>query len=120
MLQHLIPCLVDVFIALEKAILSYYDLAYRYKYELRIPVMDLFDLALRHEGHRRVLDTFARGNGKDRFLKLLTQLINDSNSQIEEALRTVREYHEHKRQRLEPTDVSSASRETGEPAEEDE
>ena len=46
---HLIPCLVNVFIAVEKAVMSYYDLSYRYKYELRIPVMELFDLALQHE-----------------------------------------------------------------------
>eukprot|EP00401_Gymnodinium_catenatum_P032733 CAMPEP_0117476120 /NCGR_PEP_ID=MMETSP0784-20121206/10146_1 /TAXON_ID=39447 /ORGANISM="" /LENGTH=256 /DNA_ID=CAMNT_0005270387 /DNA_START=72 /DNA_END=839 /DNA_ORIENTATION=- len=75
--------------------MSYYDLAYRYKYELRIPVMDLFEFALHHDEHRRVLSEFANGPGHDRFLKLLTQLINDSNSQTEEALRTVKEYHDH-------------------------
>ena len=73
-------CFVDseVFIAVEKAIMSYYDLSYRYKYEvpqiwifwtdistvqhpfnaalsqLRVPVMDLFDLTLQTEGHREV------------------------------------------------------------------
>ena len=54
--------------------MSYYDLSYRYKYEvpqiwifwmvqhpfnaalsqLRVPVMDLFDLTLQTEGHREV------------------------------------------------------------------
>ncbi|CAE7548787.1 Ube4b [Symbiodinium natans] len=96
--KHLIPCLVNVFIAVEKAIMSYYDLSYRYKYELRVPVMDLFDLALQTEGHRQVLEQFINGEGNDRFLKLLTQLINDSNSQIEEAIRTVKEYHEKQRE----------------------
>jgi len=94
LMKNLIPCLINVFIAVEKAIMSYYDLSYRYKYELRIPVMDLFDLALQHEEHRRVLMTFTRGAGNDRFQKLLTQLINDSNSQTEEAIRTVKEWHE--------------------------
>jgi len=94
--QHLIPCLINVFIAVEKAIMSYYDLSYRYKYELRLPVMDLFELALQHETHRKVLDGFVRGAGNDRFHKLLTQLINDSNSQIEEAIRTVKEYQQNK------------------------
>ncbi|CAJ1444235.1 unnamed protein product [Effrenium voratum] len=94
--KHLIPCLVNVFIAVEKAIMSYYDLSYRYKYELRVPVMDLFDLALQTEVHRKVLDEFIRGEGNDKFLKLLTQLINDSNSQIEEAIRTVKEFHQKK------------------------
>jgi len=94
--QHLIPCLVNVFIAVEKAIMSYYDLSYRYKYELRLPVMDLFELTLQHESHRQVLNNFVRGSGSDRFLKLLTQLINDSNSQTEEAIRTVKEFHQSK------------------------
>lgn len=91
LVNHFIPCLVGVFIAVEKAILSYYDLSYRYKYELRIPVMDLFDLVLQNEEHRRVLHDFSKGSGNDKFLKLLTQLINDSNSQTEEAIRTVKE-----------------------------
>merc|ERR1719346_620465 len=75
--------------------MSYYDLSYRYKYELRVPIMDLFELCLRHDEHRKVFDNFVRGDGHDRFLKLLTQLINDSNSQTEEAIRTVKEYHAH-------------------------
>mmetsp|Transcript_91959 Transcript_91959/g.162299 ORF Transcript_91959/g.162299 Transcript_91959/m.162299 type:complete len:994 (-) Transcript_91959:90-3071(-) len=94
--ENLIPCLVGVFIGVEKAILSYYDLAYRYKYELRIPVMDLFDLALQNEAHRKVLDSFVKSDGNERFLKLLTQLINDSNSQIDEALKTLKDYRKDK------------------------
>jgi len=94
--QHLIPCLINVFIAVEKAIMSYYDLSYRYKYELRLPVMELFELTLQNDGHRKVLNNFVRGFGSDRFLKLLTQLINDSNSQTEEAIRTVKEFHQNK------------------------
>jgi len=109
LLKHFVPCLVGVFIAVEKAILSYYDLAYRYKYELRVPVMDLFDLALKHEQHVQVLTEFSRGSGNDRFLKLLTQLINDSNSQIEEAIRTLKEYHEHKKQQ----EAKAAARSSG-------
>jgi len=99
---HLIPCLVNVFIAVEKAVMSYYDLSYRYKYELRIPVMELFDLALQHEEHRKVLAEFSKGVGNDRFIKLLTQLINDSNSQITEAITTVKEFHQNKGQQAEP------------------
>jgi len=37
--SNTVLCLVDVFIALDKAILSYYDLAYRFNFELRVPVM---------------------------------------------------------------------------------
>lgn len=96
LLNHFIPCLVGVFVAVEKAIMSYYDLAYRYKYELRVPVMDLFDLCLQHEEHRRVLRNYAKGEGNDRFVKLLTQLINDTNSQTEEAIRTMKEYQKEK------------------------
>jgi len=95
--NHLIPCLINVFIAVEKAIMSYYDLSYRYKYELRVPIMELFEQMLQHQEHRKVLDEFVRGPGNDRFLKLLTQLINDSNSQTEEAIRTVKEWHESQR-----------------------
>jgi len=94
-LKHFVPCLVGVFVAVEKAIMSYYDLAYRFKYELRVPVIDLFDLCLQHEQHKKVLKDFAKGYGNDKFLKLLTQLINDTNSQTEEAIRTLKEYHEH-------------------------
>jgi len=97
LLNHLIPCLINVFIAVEKAIMSYYDLSYRYKYELRVPIMELFEQMLQHQEHRKVLDEFVRGPGNDRFLKLLTQLINDSNSQTEEAIRTVKEWHESQR-----------------------
>merc|ERR1719487_622547 len=57
--------------------------------------MDLFDLCLQHEEHRKVLKEFAGGVGNDRFLKLLTQLINDINSQTEEAIRTLKDYHEY-------------------------
>lgn len=96
--DNLIPCLVGVFIGVEKAIMSYYDLAYRYKYELRVPVMDLFELALQNEYHRKVLVDFVHGAGKERFVKLLTQLINDSNSQIEEAINTLRDYRKEKKE----------------------
>mmetsp|Transcript_57505 Transcript_57505/g.178684 ORF Transcript_57505/g.178684 Transcript_57505/m.178684 type:complete len:482 (+) Transcript_57505:1-1446(+) len=109
LVNHFIPCLVGVFIAVEKAILSYYDLSYRYKYELRIPVMDLFDLATQHQEHRKVLEDFSRGAGNDRFLKLLTQLINDSNSQTEEAIRTVKEYHAQQREKALAAAAAAAS-----------
>jgi len=89
---------VGVFIAVEKAIMSYYDLSYRYKYELRIYVMDLFDLALQRTEHIQVLNEFVNGTGRERFLKLLTQLINDTNSQTEEAINTLKQYHEHKKE----------------------
>lgn len=107
--ENLIPCLVGVFTGVEKAILSYYDLAYRYKYELRIPVMDLFDLALQNEAHRRVLDGFVKGEGNERFLKLLTQLINDSNSQIEEAIRTLKDYRKDKIEQAEQATRAAAT-----------
>jgi len=71
--------------------------------------MDLFDLALQHEEHRRVLLEFSTGVGNDRFLKLLTQLINDSNSQTEEAIRTVKEYHAHQTEQA----AAAASSATG-------
>jgi hypothetical protein len=99
--EHLIPCLVGVFVGVEKAIMSYYDLSYRYKYELRLPVMDLFDLALQQECHRKVLHEFVRGEGNERFLKLMTQLINDSNSQIEEAIKTLKDYQADKGKEIE-------------------
>mmetsp|Transcript_89734 Transcript_89734/g.187454 ORF Transcript_89734/g.187454 Transcript_89734/m.187454 type:complete len:1029 (-) Transcript_89734:103-3189(-) len=98
--SHMIPCLVNVFVAVEKAIMSYYDLSYRFKYELRVPVMELFELCLQHEEHRQVLDAFVNGPGSDRFLKLLTQLINDTNSQTEEAIRTFKEYSQKKHEEL--------------------
>eukprot|EP00928_Gymnodinium_smaydae_P007806 TRINITY_DN12795_c1_g1_i2.p1 TRINITY_DN12795_c1_g1~~TRINITY_DN12795_c1_g1_i2.p1 ORF type:complete len:1021 (+),score=259.45 TRINITY_DN12795_c1_g1_i2:111-3173(+) len=96
LLKHFVPCLVGVFVAVEKAIMSYYDLAYRYKYELRVPVMDLFDLCLQHDEHKRVLLEYTRGEGNDKFLKLLTQLVNDTNSQTEEAIRTMKDYQASK------------------------
>jgi len=106
--QHMVPCLVNVFIAVEKAIMSYYDLSYRLKYELRVPVMELFELCLQHEEHRHVLTAFVRGSGNDRFLKLLTQLINDTNSQTEEAIRTVKDYHQKKDEEASAAASSSA------------
>jgi len=53
--DHVVPCLIEVFIGVEKAIMSYYDLSYRLKYELRLPVMDLFDLALQNPAHKSIL-----------------------------------------------------------------
>jgi len=79
------------------AIMSYYDLAHRYKYDLRIPIMELFDLVLEREDHRRTLVEYARGRGNDLFLKMLTLLINDINSQTEEAIQTLKDYHEHQK-----------------------
>eukprot|EP00438_Fugacium_kawagutii_P033372 Skav231033 [mRNA] locus=scaffold1869:219579:256567:- [translate_table: standard] len=45
--KQLIPCLVnaDVFIAVEKAIMSYYDLSYRYKYEAGCMFLTCADMA---------------------------------------------------------------------------
>jgi hypothetical protein len=107
--KHIIPSLVNVFIAVEKAIMSYYDLSYRYKYELRLPVMDLFDIFLQNESHRQVLNEFSKANPST-LEKLLTQLINDTNSQTEEAIRTVKEYQENKRKEADPSAAGPGGR----------
>jgi len=51
---------------------------------------------LQNEEHRRVLKQYVvSGDGNDRFLKLLTQLVNDINSQTDEAIRTLKDWHEY-------------------------
>ncbi|CAK0895133.1 unnamed protein product [Prorocentrum cordatum] len=93
--KQLVPCLLNVFIGVEKAIMSYYDLSDRYKYHLRLPVIEIFETVLQDEGHRQILDEFCKTN-PDTLAKMLTQLINDLNSQTEEGIRTVKEYQENK------------------------
>jgi hypothetical protein len=96
--DHLIPCLIGAFVGVEKAIMSYYDLSYRYKYELRQPIMELFELSLQNATHRKILSDYIKtdGPGQERFLKMMTQLINDGNSQIDEAIRTLADYRANK------------------------
>jgi hypothetical protein len=92
--------LIGAFVGVEKAIMSYYDLSYRYKYELRQPIMDLFELSLNSPNsvHKKILEDYIKvdGPGQERFLKMMTQLINDGNSQIDEAIRTLADYRTNK------------------------
>ena len=42
--KNFVPCMIRVFNAVEKTKMSYYDIRFQLKFELREPIMDLFNM----------------------------------------------------------------------------
>ena len=82
------PACIRVFSAVEKTKQSYYDIRMHVKFELRIPIQQLFELLLNLEEHRRQLRSFVSGF-RDDFYKFASQLLNDTTYLLEEGLDTL-------------------------------
>eukprot|EP00933_Yihiella_yeosuensis_P067688 TRINITY_DN7268_c3_g1_i1.p1 TRINITY_DN7268_c3_g1~~TRINITY_DN7268_c3_g1_i1.p1 ORF type:complete len:956 (-),score=207.10 TRINITY_DN7268_c3_g1_i1:143-2755(-) len=88
--NDIIPGCIRVFTAVEKTKQSYYDTRMQLKYQLRIPIMELFEQMMPLEAHKKSLQNFA-ANRSDEFLKFLNQMMNDATMQLEEGLDTLTE-----------------------------
>jgi len=86
----IIPGCIRVFTAVEKTKQSYYDIRMQLKYQLRIPIMELFEKMLPLEAHKQSLKAFAVEHS-DEFLKFLNHMINDATMQLKEGLDTLAE-----------------------------
>ena len=86
--NDIIPGCIRVFTAVEKTKQSYYDIRMQLKYQLRIPIMELFERMLPLEAHKKALKSFATEN-PDEFLKFLNNLMNDATMQLEEGMDTL-------------------------------
>lgn len=95
--ENLVPSCIDVFCAVEKTKMSYYDIRFHVKYELRIPIQSLFQRLLPLEAHRKPLQRFTEQNPES-FLKFINQLLNDSTYLLDEGIDTLLEIR--KRERL--------------------
>jgi len=84
----IIPACICVFTAVEKTKQSYYDIRMQLKYQLRIPIMELFEKMLPLAGHKESLKNFA-AERSDEFLKFLNQMMNDATMQLEEGTDTL-------------------------------
>jgi ubiquitin conjugation factor E4 B len=82
------PACIRVFSAVEKTKQSYYDIRMHVKFELRIPIQQLFELLLNHEDHRAQLRSFV-SDFRDDFYKFASQLLNDTTYLLEEGLDTL-------------------------------
>merc|ERR1712176_582640 len=88
--NDIVPGCIRVFTAVEKTKQSYYDIRMQLKYQLRIPIMELFEKMLPLDAHKKTLKHFAKEHS-DEFLKFLNQMMNDATMQLEEGLDTLRE-----------------------------
>ncbi|CAE7234266.1 Ube4b, partial [Symbiodinium microadriaticum] len=70
LISGIIPGCIRVFTAVEKTKQSYYDIRMQLKYQLRIPIMELFERTLPLEAHKKALKSFAT-EFPDEFLKFL-------------------------------------------------
>lgn len=86
--NDIIPGCIRVFTAVEKTKQSFYDIRMQLKYQLRIPIMELFERMLPLEAHKKALKSFATEN-PDEFLKFLNNLMNDATMQLEEGMDTL-------------------------------
>jgi len=93
----IIPGCIRVFTAVEKTKQSYYDIRMQLKYQLRIPIMELFEKVLPLEAHKKALKTFAVEHS-DEFLKFLNQMMNDATMQLEEGLDTLQDIRKRVRE----------------------
>eukprot|EP00927_Polykrikos_kofoidii_P048035 TRINITY_DN42273_c0_g2_i1.p1 TRINITY_DN42273_c0_g2~~TRINITY_DN42273_c0_g2_i1.p1 ORF type:complete len:1026 (-),score=241.96 TRINITY_DN42273_c0_g2_i1:68-3145(-) len=88
--NDIIPGCIRVFTAVEKTKQSYYDIRMQLKYQLRIPIMELFEKLIHLEAHKKSLKAFAV-EYSDEFMKFLNNLMNDATMQLEEGLDTLTE-----------------------------
>ncbi|CAD7965456.1 unnamed protein product [Amoebophrya sp. A120] len=90
--QNIIPSCLLVFNAVEKTKQSYYDIRMQLKYQLRVPIMELFGLLISgnqsSELHRKNLRNFA-SEQEDDFLKFLNLLMSDATVQLDEGMDTL-------------------------------
>lgn len=97
LISGIIPGCIRVFTAVEKTKQSYYDIRMQLKYQLRIPIMELFERTLPLEAHKKALKSFAT-EFPDEFLKFLNNLMNDATMQLEEGMDTLIEIRRLKRE----------------------
>lgn len=83
--NNIVPSCIRVFTAVEKTKMSFFDIRMHVKFELRIPIMELFEDALALGEHRDVLRSFAK-ECPDEFLKFANQLMNDSTHLLDEGM----------------------------------
>eukprot|EP00971_Amphidinium_carterae_P278953 5537647-Amphidinium_carterae.1 len=95
-IANIVPSCIRVFTAVEKTKQSYFDIRMHIKFELRIPIMELFEMALPLEDHREVLKRFAKEQPED-FLKFANQLMNDSTHLLDEGMDALLEVRGHGR-----------------------
>lgn len=86
----IIPACIRVFTAVEKTKSSYFDIRMQLKYQLRIPIMELFERMLPLKKHKQALKSFATEHS-DEFLKFLNIMMNDATFQLGEGLDTLAE-----------------------------
>jgi hypothetical protein len=89
---HMAPAIVGAFVGVERAIMSYYDLDYRYKYELRIPIMDMIEKFCAEKENRDLFHAYISGPGNNAFIDLCTMMINDFNSMISVAIQSLEKF----------------------------
>jgi len=104
--RNMIPSCVRVFTAVEKTKQSYYDIRMHLKYQLRMPIMELFEKLMELVEHKNCLKRFAEAESED-FLKFTNLMINDATYQLEEGLDTLLEVR--KREAGEQPDESGAA-----------
>eukprot|EP00397_Hematodinium_sp_SG-2012_P002574 GEMP01002581.1.p1 GENE.GEMP01002581.1~~GEMP01002581.1.p1 ORF type:complete len:1013 (+),score=207.23 GEMP01002581.1:205-3243(+) len=90
LIKNIVPSCIRVFSAVEKTKRSYYDIRMQLKYQLRAPIMELFEKMIVVDHHRQVLRDFAQ-NCSDEFLKFLNQMMSDATMQLDEGLDTLAE-----------------------------
>lgn len=86
--RNITPACIRVFSAVEKTKQSYYDIRMHVKFELRIPIQQLFELLLNIEEHREALKSFV-SEFRDDFYKFASQLLNDTTYLLEEGMDTL-------------------------------
>eukprot|EP00396_MALV-II-16_sp_LP-1_P000354 gene354-265_t len=88
--NNLMPAMIRVFTAVEKEKMSYYDIRFQLKYELRIPIMEMMEMLIPQKLHKEVLRKYAKTpEDEDTFLKFLNQMMNDATMQLDEGLDTL-------------------------------
>jgi|EP00427_Karlodinium_veneficum_P039908 hypothetical protein len=98
----ILPACVKVFTAVEKMKQSYYDIRMHVKYQVRIPIMELFEKVLPLERHKQALKSFAVEHSDD-FLRFLNQMMNDATAQLEEGMEELRKVRKIVREGGDPT-----------------
>ena len=86
--RNILPACIRVFSAVEKTKQSYYDIRMHVKFELRIPIQQLFEILLNFEPHRNALKSFVE-EYRDEFYKFASQLLNDTTYLLEEGVETL-------------------------------
>mmetsp|Transcript_12882 Transcript_12882/g.29236 ORF Transcript_12882/g.29236 Transcript_12882/m.29236 type:complete len:1022 (+) Transcript_12882:65-3130(+) len=105
--QNIVPSCIRVFTAVEKTKMSFFDIRMHVKFELRIPIMELFEDALALKEHREVLKNFA-SNHAEEFLKFANQLMNDSTHLLDEGMDSLLEVRGHVKRAAGATGASSS------------